>query len=135
MIKQDKKNNNSAPKYPTVVSAEQKDKYMFFVLQMAVYMFFLGMAMSPEFKRDTGVVTDCDNDTLCVKGIKDSYAYRMFTYDTKMINDNKNAFSYVAPGDTLTYIRPTKNPASFGNVRKINGKFLSRFAADNQKTK
>ncbi len=105
----------------------RRDMQLFVALQLMVYGFLFYSILKPEINRGTGVVIGCDKNEIYIKGIKDSYAYRSFVYDTAMIGLNKQAFSRIMPGDTLTYIQSQNSPSTFSDVRKVNAKSLDEF--------
>ena len=97
------------------------------VLGILLFLFVCYTVIEPETKRTQGIVKDRKANSIIVQNLKDTSLYNAFKYDDKMTVDDKHAFSHVANGDTLTYIRPNTDTVSFNIVRKINGKSLVEF--------
>lgn len=97
------------------------------MLGILLFLFVCYTVIEPETKRTQGIVKDRKANSIIVQNLKDTSLYNAFKYDDKMTVDDKHAFSHVANGDTLTYIRPNTDTVSFNIVRKINGKSLVEF--------
>lgn len=85
-------------------------------------------AVEPVDRISTGVVRARNDKELYVQDLKDTARYNIFEYRKGMNIDKRNAFPYVAVGDTLKYVIPNDNTGSFALVRRVNGKRLNKFA-------
>lgn len=85
-------------------------------------------AVEPVDRISTGVVRARNDKELYVQDLKDTARYNIFEYRKGMNIDKRNAFPYVATGDTLKYVIPNDNTGSFALVRRVNGKRLNKFA-------
>lgn len=84
--------------------------------------------IEPETRKSTGVVRATNDNELYVQDLKDTARYTILDNRPVMNIDKRNAFPYVAVGDTLKYIVPNDNTGSFALVRRVNGKRLNKFA-------
>ena len=85
--------------------------------------------VQPVKRTSTGVVRARNDKELYVQDLKDTARYNIFEYRKGMNIDKRNAFPYVATGDTLKYVIPNdNNTGSFALVRRVNGKRLNKFA-------
>ncbi len=95
---------------------------VFFVLEVLGF-----TVIEPETRKSTGVVRMVGDKELYVQDLKDTTRYNIFEYRKGMTVDKRNAFPYVATGDTLKYVMPNDNTGSFELVRKVNGERLNEF--------
>ena len=84
--------------------------------------------IEPETRKSTGVVRATNDNELYVQDLKDTARYSILDNRPVMSIDKRNAFPYVAVGDTLKYVVPNDNTGSFALVRRVNGKRLNKFA-------
>ena len=102
---------------------------MFAVMVLFVLEVLGFTVIEPEIKKSTGVVRARNAKELYVQDLKDTARYNIFEYRQGMYIDKRNAFPYVATGDTLKYVIPNdNNTGSFELVRKVNGERLNKFA-------
>lgn len=101
-----------------------------------IFSFLFSVGMCPfiaiETNRSKGVVKDRDEKKLFVQDLKDTAVYYQFEHDADLGVDLRRAFPHVMSGDTLTYLLPARNTASFDAVRKVNGQSMSKFAKKRQ---
>lgn len=98
-----------------------------FAVMVFIVLEVLYIVIEPEIKKSTGVVRARNDKELYVQDLKDTARYNIFEYRKGMNIDERNAFPYVATGDTLKYVIPNDNTGSFALVRRVNGKRLIEF--------